>query len=47
MEGRFAEILPPKLASDEHRTLAKAMLKVKGVNVTKSGTTVRLMPHRL
>ena len=43
MEGRFAGILPPNVATDEHRTLAKAMLKVKGVNVTKSGTTVRLI----
>ena len=46
MEGRFAGILPPKVASDEHRTLAKAMLKVKGVNITKPGTTVRLTPPR-
>jgi hypothetical protein len=35
-----------KSATDEHRTLAKAMLKVKGVNVTKPGTTVRLTPPR-
>lgn len=46
MEGRFAGILPPKVATDEHRSLAKAMLKVKGVNVTKPGTTVRLTPPR-
>jgi hypothetical protein len=46
MEGRFAGILPPNLATDEHRTLAKVMLKVKGVNVTKRGTTVRLTPPR-
>ena len=46
MEGRFAGILPPNVATDEHRTLAKAMLKVKGVNVTKPGTTVRLTPPR-
>jgi hypothetical protein len=46
MEGRFAQILPPKVATDEHRALAKAMLKVKGVNVTKPGTTVRLTPSR-
>jgi hypothetical protein len=31
-----------KSATDEHRTLAKAMLNVKDVNVTKPGTTVRL-----
>jgi hypothetical protein len=46
MEGRFAQILPPNTATTEHRALAKAMLKVKGVNVTKPGTTVRLMPPR-
>ena len=46
IEGRFAGILPPNVATDEHRTLAKAMLKVKGVNVTKPGTTVRLTPPR-
>jgi hypothetical protein len=46
MGGRFARILPPKVATDEHRALAKAMLKVKGVNVTKPGTTVRLTPPR-
>jgi hypothetical protein len=34
MEGRFAQILPPKVADAEMRMLAKAMLKVKGVNVT-------------
>jgi hypothetical protein len=46
MEGRFAQILPPKLATAEHRALAQAMLKVKGVNITKPGTTVRLTPPR-
>ncbi len=46
MEGRFAGILPPNVATNEHRILAQAMLKVKGVNVTKLGTTVRLMPPR-
>jgi len=46
IEGRFAGILPPNVATDEHRTLAKVMLKVKGVNVTKPGTTVRLTPPR-
>src|ERR1035437_9478202 len=47
IEGRFAGILPPNVATDEHRTLAKAMVKVKGVNVTKPGTTVRLtLPRR-
>ena len=46
MEGRFAQILPPKPPTDEHRALAHAVLKVKGVNVTKPGTTVRLTPPR-
>jgi len=41
MEGRFAQILPLKLATAEHRMHAKAMLKVKGVNVAKSGATPR------
>jgi hypothetical protein len=46
LEGRFAQILPPKLASAENRVLAQAMLKVKGVNVAKSGRTVRLPRSR-
>jgi hypothetical protein len=46
MEGRFAQILPPNVATVEHRALAQAMLKVKGVNITKPGTTVRLTQHR-
>ena len=35
MEGRFAQILPPNVATAQHRALAKAMLKVKGVNRAK------------
>jgi hypothetical protein len=46
MEGRFAQILPPNVATVEHRALAQAMLKVKGVNITKPGTTVRLTQPR-
>jgi hypothetical protein len=46
MEGRFAQILPPNVATAEHRALAQAMLKVKGVNITKPGTTVRLTQPR-
>lgn len=46
MEGCFAQILPPKVADDQMRLLAKAMLKVKGVNVAKRGITVRLTPPR-
>jgi hypothetical protein len=46
IEGRFAQLLPPKVATIEHRALAQAMLKVKGVNLAKPGTTVRLTPPR-
>ncbi len=46
IEGRFAQILPPKVATPEHRMVAQAMLKVKGVNFTKPGTEVRLTPPR-
>ena len=40
MEGRFAQILPPKVADDQMRLLAKTMLKVEGVKTSKPGTTV-------
>ena len=46
MEGRFAQILPPNVATAEHRALAQAMLKVKGVNITKPGAMVRLTQPR-
>ena len=46
IEGRFAQILPPKVATPEHRMVDQAMLKVKGVNFAKPGTAVRLTPHR-
>ena len=46
MEGRFAQILPPKLADDQSRLLATTMLKVKGFNLTKPGTTIRLTRPR-
>jgi len=46
IEGRFAQILPPKVADDQMRLLAKTMLKVKGVNVAKAGRTVRLPRSR-
>ena len=36
MTGRFAQILPPKVATAENRALAQAMLKVKGVTVPQS-----------
>jgi hypothetical protein len=41
IEGRFAGILPPKVANAEHRMLAKAMLKVKGVNFAKPAPRIR------
>ena len=44
IEGRFAQILPPKVATAEHRMVAQAMLKDKGVNFAKPGTEVRLTP---
>ena len=46
MEGRFAQILPPKLATAESRLLAQVMLKVKGVKVAKPSTTPRLLRGR-
>jgi hypothetical protein len=46
MTGRFAQILPPKIATAENRALAQVMLKVKGVNIAKPGTTVRLPRSR-
>ncbi|HAO78373.1 MAG TPA: hypothetical protein DCQ92_05225 [Verrucomicrobia subdivision 3 bacterium] len=46
MTGRFTQILPPKVADDQMRLLAKTMLKVKGVNVAKPGRTVRLPRSR-
>lgn len=46
LEGRFAGMLPPTMPPAEHRALAKARLMVKGVNLTKPGTTVRLTPPR-
>jgi len=46
IEGLFAQILPPKVASTEHRMVARAMLKFKDVNFAKPGTTVCLKPRR-
>ena len=46
MEGRFAQILPPKLADDQMRLLAKTMLKVKGVKTAKPVGTPRLPRSR-
>jgi hypothetical protein len=38
--------VPPKVATAEHRMVARAMLKVKGVNSAKPGAAVRLTPTR-
>jgi hypothetical protein len=46
MEGRFAQILPPKVADAGLREVAKVMLKVKGVNLSKPGATVHLRRSR-
>ena len=46
MEGRFARILPPKVADDQMRLLAQTMLKVKGVKTAKPVGTVRLPRSR-
>ena len=46
IEGRFPQILPPKVATAEHRMVPQAMLKVKGVNFANPGTAVRLTPPR-
>jgi hypothetical protein len=46
MEGRFAQILPPKMPDGEMRLLTQTMLKVKGFNVAKPVTTVRLPRSR-
>ena len=46
MEGRFAQILPPKLPDDEMRELARTMLQVKGAMGPGSGRTVRLPRSR-
>lgn len=46
MEGRFAQILAPKAPSAENSQLARMMLKVKGINLAKPGTTIRLTRPR-
>jgi hypothetical protein len=46
MEGRFAQILPPKVADDQMRLLAQTMLKVKGVKTAKPIGTVLLPRSR-
>jgi hypothetical protein len=46
MKGRFAQILSPKVPDDGLREVAKAMLKVKGVDRASAGTTPRLPRSR-
>jgi hypothetical protein len=46
LKGRFAQILPTKVPDDATRQVAQALLKVKGVNVAKPGTIVRLPRSR-
>ena len=41
-EGRFSQILSPNTPTDEHRLIAKAMLEMKGLNLDKPGSSVRL-----
>ena len=43
-EGRFSQILPPNTPTDEHRRIAKAMLKAEGINLDKPGSSVRVSP---
>lgn len=42
LEGRFAQLLPPQPTSPEIRALAVAVLRAKGVNIAKPGTSVKL-----
>jgi hypothetical protein len=46
IEGRFSQILSAETPTIEHRLIAKAMLEVKGINLDKSGGSVRLSPSR-
>ena len=41
MEGRFAQILSPKVPDTETKLLAQAMLKVKGAKLIKLGQQTR------
>jgi hypothetical protein len=40
--GRFAQILPSQETTSEHRLLAEAMLRIKGVGIGNPGRTIRL-----
>jgi hypothetical protein len=46
MEGRFAQILPSKVAEAHIREVAKAMLKVKGVKFAQAANAPRLRRGR-
>jgi hypothetical protein len=39
MEGRFAQIIPPRTPTAENRVLAKVMLQVKGITAAKLDTS--------
>lgn len=41
MEGRFAQILPPKIPDSEMQSLAKVMLQVKGAKTVRLGANPR------
>ena len=42
MEGRFVQILPPKVPDEEMRLLAQTLLQIKGVKPATSGKLRRL-----
>jgi len=46
MEGRFAQILPPKIPDDKMRLLVKTMLEVKGITPIKPGAIGRQPGYR-
>jgi hypothetical protein len=46
LEGRFAQILPPKPPDNQMRLLAQTMLKVNGVKTGKPDSTIHLPRSR-
>jgi hypothetical protein len=46
IKGRFAQLLPPNAPTAEHRALAKAMLKVKGIGRAMARATTHLPRSR-
>ena len=47
MEGRFAQILSPKIPDAQAQLLAKTMLKVKGIKSVGLGNSMRRPPAQL